>query len=259
MFFSLSSRAATGEPTRRRLRQPDAEPPSELLDALLDLHPKFKDPWDRNRPDIPDQSPSAYDMSLATLTAIAGWSDQEIVDLLIAWRRKHGIEAKLRKDYYDTTLRKAQAAAFEKLRAIMDEAPEDFAADPDGRGVQSAEILGALERNEVGDADLFVELHRDRFIYDHAAARWYTWAGHHWQEDLTEAALGGVRRVVGLYYGEMKRQGIDPGERGQCRTTESSRPRQNVLRTFCRAGYANYRHGAGWTACYTWPRRAGRD
>jgi putative DNA primase/helicase len=232
-IFSLSSRAGTEEPNAVAFTiRPDAEPPGELLTTLLDLHPKFKGSWDRNRPDMIDQSPSAYDMSLAVLAASAGWSDQEIVDLLIAWRRKHGIEAKLRKDYYDTTLRKAQAAAFEKLRAIMDEDPEDFAADPDGRGVNSAEILGALERNEVGDADLFVELHRDRFTYDHAAARWYTWAGHHWQEDLTEAVLGGVRRVVGLYYGEMRRQGLtraNAASAGQPSKSADAKRLENLL------------------------------
>ena len=55
-----------------------------------------------------DQSPSAYNMSMATMAMQAGWSDQEVVNLLICWRRKHGHDLKLRENYYLMTLDKAR-------------------------------------------------------------------------------------------------------------------------------------------------------
>ena len=86
----------------------DASPPPIKFMTLSDLNPKFRRTWKSDRPDLPDQSPSAYDMSLAMLALSAEWSDQETVDLLIAWRREHGHDLKLREHYYATTISKAR-------------------------------------------------------------------------------------------------------------------------------------------------------
>ena len=99
---------------------PDAEPPWEKREALRDNDRKFKKSTDRDRSDLVDQSASSYDMSLASIAVTAGWTDQEIVDLLIFQRRKNGDDLKLREDYYARTIAKArgpgeQAAAQERL------------------------------------------------------------------------------------------------------------------------------------------------
>jgi len=70
----------------------------------------------------------------------------------------------------------------------------------------SKEILDALARNEDGDAALFIRLQQGRLVYDHAAAEWYTWAGHHWKLDKTEQALAGVSDIADIYVSEMGRQ-----------------------------------------------------
>ncbi len=90
------------------LLNPDAEPPALKLTTMLEIDDNFRRSWERRRKNMNDTSPSAYDMSLARLAASEGWQDQEIVDLLIAWRRKHGIEAKLRQSYYRVTLASAR-------------------------------------------------------------------------------------------------------------------------------------------------------
>ena len=77
-----------------------------------------------------DQSPSAYDMSLATMAIQAGWSDQEVVNLIICWRRKHDHDLKLRENYYVVTLDKAKepieiAQAQEQLDEALLLRPED--------------------------------------------------------------------------------------------------------------------------------------
>ena len=95
------------------LMSPDAEPPHEKLMALLDVDPKFRTTWMGDRSDLKDQSPSAFDMALASMAIRADWNDQETIDLMIAWRRKHGKKLKLREDYYSRTIAKARASVAE--------------------------------------------------------------------------------------------------------------------------------------------------
>ena len=107
---------------------PDAVPPLLKLEALQKANPKFRKSWDRK--DMADQSPSAYDMSMATIALGAGWSDQEVVNLLICWRRKHGHDLKLRENYYVMTLDKAKepieiAQAEEQLDEALAQPSED--------------------------------------------------------------------------------------------------------------------------------------
>lgn len=85
-----------------------AEPPFDKFFALCEIEPKFKASWDRARKDLQDQSASSYDLSLARYAYMCGWSDQEVATLIIAFRRKHGEDLKLRKDYYDRTLQRAR-------------------------------------------------------------------------------------------------------------------------------------------------------
>ena len=90
---------------------PDAEPSSTRMETLLKLEPRFSATWDKNRPDLADQSPSAYDMALANFAVRAEWPDQEVCNLLIAFRRRHRLELKLREDYYARTIGKAHLDA----------------------------------------------------------------------------------------------------------------------------------------------------
>lgn len=82
----------------------DAQPPFDKFNALIDAEPMFKASWDRKRRDLQDQSPSSYDLSLASLSVMAGWTDQEIADLIVASRRKFSDDLKLRLDYYTRTI-----------------------------------------------------------------------------------------------------------------------------------------------------------
>ena len=96
----------------------DADPPGLKLMALNDIDPKFRSTWKGARPDMPDQSPSGYDMSLASMAAHAEWTDQEIVNLLIAWRRKHGHDLKLKPDYYTRTIAKAHESTRDRVEDV---------------------------------------------------------------------------------------------------------------------------------------------
>jgi hypothetical protein len=86
----------------------DAEPPSVKFGILAGTDPAFLATVEYARTDMQDQSPSAYDLSLAIRTMRAGWTAQEIVDLLVNCRRTHGVDLKLRRDYYARTLTAAE-------------------------------------------------------------------------------------------------------------------------------------------------------
>ncbi len=65
--------------------------------------------------------------------------------------------------------------------------------------IPAAVILARLRDQEDGDARLFVDLHRGRFIFDHAAGTWFKWAGHFWTEDFLNEVMAGVERVISVY------------------------------------------------------------
>ena len=87
---------------------PDANPPSLKLEALLEHDPRFRATWQAKRSDFESKSPSEYDFALVSMALRANWTDQEVVDLIIAWRTKHRHDLKLRSSYYVTTLEKAK-------------------------------------------------------------------------------------------------------------------------------------------------------
>lgn len=114
----------------------------------------------------------------------------------------------------------------EKVRRMTEAAAEaerlKYAPDPEqpdggnghdtdqGQGgpenLSSAFVLGYLRANEDGDARLYVELHRGRFTYDHAAGVWFKFSGHAWQEDRLNEAAERVSAVIDVYGLEVQRQ-----------------------------------------------------
>lgn len=89
------------------------EPPGAKLQALLAGDGRFKATWEHRRQDLADQSLSGYDLALAGAAARAGWQDQEIADLIGAFRDRHGSDdgdrAKGRRaDYLARTIAKAR-------------------------------------------------------------------------------------------------------------------------------------------------------
>lgn len=84
----------------------NAVPPPGKWDALKDLDPRVELSFNHTRKDFTaDSSASAYDLSLAAFAAQVDWSDQEIVNLLIASRRANHCDLKLsRHDYYRNTI-----------------------------------------------------------------------------------------------------------------------------------------------------------
>lgn len=129
----------------------DAEPPWEKLDALRDLEPRFDQAWRRKYSTRTEGwSSSEWDQSLANYAAQAGWSRQEIANLLIAVRRRHNDDLKLRQDYYRLTIDKATAGREEQeaVRVAVAVSEELVQAPPGERPeAERAGALGAISRS----------------------------------------------------------------------------------------------------------------
>ena len=70
----------------------------------------------------------------------------------------------------------------------------------------SDKILNALENNQEGDGNLYIELFKDILVYDHSEQQWYKYNGKHWQKDAIDGAFALIRKVVDLYGEELQRQ-----------------------------------------------------
>jgi len=137
-FLPSEPQAAPAEtaPIGPLVLRPDAEPPAVKLLETASQSPLFWATWKRDRPDLADQSQSGYDLSLATIAVLSGWSDQEVADLIIAARRHHGQkpEKALREDYIRRTLAKArQASAPESSDVDLSKilGPDDACMEPE--------------------------------------------------------------------------------------------------------------------------------
>lgn len=108
----------------------DAEPPAIKFAQLIEKDRHFWSTWQEQRTDLPDESPSGYDLALAEMAVRARWTEQETINLLIAWRRERHHHQTLREDYYLRILQGAKApmerlAAQESLIEAMDQNAED--------------------------------------------------------------------------------------------------------------------------------------
>lgn len=146
---------------------PDSNPPSALMQELFEIDPQFKASWNAERPDFKKQSPSEYALSLANYAAQAGWTDQDIANLIIAFYRRHrhtavfkkkpDLKKAMRGDYLSRTIALARAAAaeyniedyYENIRPAIGTKYEKK-LDPDGDSAKKrvCEILG-LDINSI--------------------------------------------------------------------------------------------------------------
>ena len=173
--------------------KPQAEPPADKFRLLLEVDMSFKRSWDRTRSDLQDQSGSAYDLSLATRALSANWAPQEIVNLLIASRRKHGDDLKLRKDYYERTLAKAQTMPghesnkqwINQLKAGASvNAGFEVAAQMNGHTAAAGSTPLQFHRTDRGNAAYFAARYANAIRYDHRRHRWLLWRKHRWCPDV---------------------------------------------------------------------------
>lgn len=66
----------------------------DRLEALFDIDHRIKETWDKCRKDMKDQSGSSYTIAIGRFAHNAGWTDQEVYDLMYEFRVRHGLEPK---------------------------------------------------------------------------------------------------------------------------------------------------------------------
>jgi len=110
----------------------EAAPPPDKLRVCLEMVPRFRSTWNRERTDFPsgNATQSEYDLALASIAAHLGWRDQEIIDLLVAHRRNGGLPPKLRPDYYARTLARGRAGLDPAMARARLEADSDTVRAP---------------------------------------------------------------------------------------------------------------------------------
>ena len=87
--------------------------------VLMDEDPEFRKTFYKRRKNLTDDSLSGYDASLARRAVDAGFSDNEIVHLLISFRILHGgLEKVKRNDYLQNTIRFARESAGKKEQTV---------------------------------------------------------------------------------------------------------------------------------------------
>lgn len=144
---------------------PNAEPPQEKLELALENMPNFRPTWDNKRRDLHDTSASVHDLALASMAARLSWSKQEIVNLLVAFRRRHDIAAKLRYDYYEMTLTLAlkpveQENAQYHLQTLMEEVNRQRVASEQRQGPRPDPYKGPTDAaDNAQEPDIDEETH----------------------------------------------------------------------------------------------------
>lgn len=97
-------------PNNLRYKENSNEFPKAKLNFLLENEPKFLASWDKRRFDLNENNQSSLDMSIANFAAQYGFTDNEIVSLLVTHRGdyKRDEGGRPRDDYYQTTIEKAR-------------------------------------------------------------------------------------------------------------------------------------------------------
>jgi len=92
------------------VQAPRADVDADDAVRLAESDRAFAKIWQRRRPDLADQSASSYDMAIASDGVRRGWSDQQIANTIVAWRRLRGedVAKGQRLDYLQRTLWRAR-------------------------------------------------------------------------------------------------------------------------------------------------------
>lgn len=72
--------------------------------------------------------------------------------------------------------------------------------------VDAEKIIRCTSSGQDGDAELFVCLYKNVFIFDHSARRWYRFGNHYWELDTKNHALDAVKKIADLYASEVDQE-----------------------------------------------------
>lgn len=122
---------------------PNCQAPA-MVTTLAALDTDFAATWGKKRKDLTSQS--EYDLSIASILATNEATDQQIVDAVIAHRRNHSQDLKLRPDYYARTVAKSrsQSASQQAAERISDTVDKLATGEKPKTEETKAEIVSTL-------------------------------------------------------------------------------------------------------------------
>jgi len=147
---------------------PQVKIPNSMISAIKANGTELADTWAMKRTDFKDQSPSAYDMSLANYLVKMGLEDQEIVDILVYWRREVAKAPKLRVDYYQRTIGKCRATQQAEEAVRMFDQPGEMPQTSNPSMLTAgdrAKLLNAIRGALMINVSQFVQLNDDNAEY----------------------------------------------------------------------------------------------
>jgi putative DNA primase/helicase len=160
-------------------------------ETLAALHQEigFQATWDKQREDqFP--SPSEYEMSLANYGAMAELVPQQIADLLIHWRARHGFELKgHHEDYLIRTIEKAV----------------DYA--------NASKASSHRPLTDLGNAERFVDRHGTELIFVPELNQWWLWDEYRWTTLPPHQIHARVRSVTRTIHSEAADKPEDEAKR----------------------------------------------
>jgi putative DNA primase/helicase len=74
-------------------------------------------------------------------------------------------------------------AAVRDLDAVKERLTQAAIIEPASADIPLQEVIRAAFDKQQGCAGLFTILYRSKFLYDHAAGRWHTWADNYWMQE----------------------------------------------------------------------------
>lgn len=203
--------------------KPTLLPDSEILEKATSAKNgvKFKKLMEGDHSDYPSQS----EADLALCNELAFWcgNNPEQIDRLFRqsklyrkkWDEKHGA-----KTYGEMSILKAIQNTTETFTlggGVCEEPLENH-------------ILEMLDKNEVGDARIFIEQNYGKFVYDHSVGRWYEWQEHYWKEDISNRTMAAIEKVNKIYYEEINRQNQMRLQAEKAKQTEKAAQHENNLK-----------------------------
>jgi putative DNA primase/helicase len=87
------------------------------------------------------------------------------------------------------------------------EAAQLTATHPGQKGkpeIDTVFVQGCVDRNELGDGELYATHFRDKFLYSKNTQEWYEWVGHSWKRDQMNRSLAAVEEITDHYIAEYK-------------------------------------------------------
>lgn len=93
----------------------------------------------------------------------------------------------------------------EEVKNRVDQEAAAATQKPEEEKITSKFIDECLNKNELGDALLYAELFRDKFVYNKGTQEWLIWDGHYWKLDIMTRYIAAVEQVALLYAADMKK------------------------------------------------------